>query len=302
MPQEALRTLGLASGATADEIKQAYRDLVKVWHPDRFGSDARLRAKAEDHLKQINAAYRSLEISGFRPPPMPESQPASQPTYPTPNTRRTTQPARSHEIGLYTGCALLLAGMAVFVVRQLGSAPANVQSRPVVVPPSSRASSVPIKSAQRYSTWEPARSDPPSFQVWSLSQADSDRMQLACSNHAAGSVAYRNCIAVQLRALRGSSPAPQNASMNTGEREAAEAHCASAKQSGRSPAYIRCLNQQVAALSAETIRPDLSVFNPADRDSMQAACSGARHRGTVDYDQCLTRFARAVQTTDEPAR
>jgi curved DNA-binding protein CbpA len=59
--KEALDVLALRPGATSVEIKEAYRDLVKVWHPDRFGSDARLREKAEDKLKEINKAYRVLQ-------------------------------------------------------------------------------------------------------------------------------------------------------------------------------------------------------------------------------------------------
>jgi hypothetical protein len=54
-----LAILGLSRGATADEIKQAFRDLAQVWHPDRFGHDARLRAKAEEKFKEINAAYQA---------------------------------------------------------------------------------------------------------------------------------------------------------------------------------------------------------------------------------------------------
>jgi len=34
-PEDALTRLGLKRGAAADEVRQAYRDLVKVWHPDR---------------------------------------------------------------------------------------------------------------------------------------------------------------------------------------------------------------------------------------------------------------------------
>lgn len=56
----ALRILGLAPGVTADEIKDAWRDLAKVWHPDRFPHDDRLRQKATDNLAQINAAYDAL--------------------------------------------------------------------------------------------------------------------------------------------------------------------------------------------------------------------------------------------------
>lgn len=58
---EALEVLVLRPGATPVQIKEAYRDLVKVWHPDRFGSDARLRVKAEEKLQRINEAYRVLQ-------------------------------------------------------------------------------------------------------------------------------------------------------------------------------------------------------------------------------------------------
>ena len=53
LTNEALDVLALRPGASAVEIKGAYRDLVKVWHPDRFGSDPRLREKAENKLKQL---------------------------------------------------------------------------------------------------------------------------------------------------------------------------------------------------------------------------------------------------------
>jgi hypothetical protein len=58
---EAFEVLALRPGATPVQIKEAYRDLVKVWHPDRFGSDARLRVKAEEKLQRINEAYRVLQ-------------------------------------------------------------------------------------------------------------------------------------------------------------------------------------------------------------------------------------------------
>jgi hypothetical protein len=60
---EALDVLALRPGATASEIKEAYRDMVKVWHPDRFGNDLRLRHKAERQLKLINEAYSVLRSS-----------------------------------------------------------------------------------------------------------------------------------------------------------------------------------------------------------------------------------------------
>ena len=56
----ALATFGLTRDATQTEIKEAYRTLAKVWHPDRFQGDEHLRATAEEKLKEINSAYHLL--------------------------------------------------------------------------------------------------------------------------------------------------------------------------------------------------------------------------------------------------
>ena len=82
-----LALLELESCTSVEEAHRAYRDLVRVWHPDRFSSDPRLRTRAEEKVKQLNAAYeelvrqldhssgtlrRSNEKTGIRPE-MPES-------------------------------------------------------------------------------------------------------------------------------------------------------------------------------------------------------------------------------------
>ena len=56
--ETALQTLGLTTEATAEDVKEAYRDLVKIWHPDRFQGDARLNAKTEAQIKTINEAKK----------------------------------------------------------------------------------------------------------------------------------------------------------------------------------------------------------------------------------------------------
>jgi hypothetical protein len=56
----ALHLLGVGINATKDEIKDAYRVLVKVWHPDRFPTDQKLREAAEAKLKEINSAFLFL--------------------------------------------------------------------------------------------------------------------------------------------------------------------------------------------------------------------------------------------------
>lgn len=54
-------TLGLKPEASLDEVKEAYRDLVKVWHPDRFAQDPKLQLKAQEKLKEINEAYQKIQ-------------------------------------------------------------------------------------------------------------------------------------------------------------------------------------------------------------------------------------------------
>ncbi len=62
--------LGLAPGCSSEEIKQAWRDLAQVWHPDRFVANERLQKKAQEKLKEVNAAFEALkdQKSGRRPP------------------------------------------------------------------------------------------------------------------------------------------------------------------------------------------------------------------------------------------
>jgi TonB family protein len=64
------RILEIEPGASLEEIRQAYRDQTKVWHPDRFSNDIRLQKKAEDKLKQINLAYQRLCGRGPYEPPV----------------------------------------------------------------------------------------------------------------------------------------------------------------------------------------------------------------------------------------
>jgi hypothetical protein len=58
--------LGVVEGASAQELKVAYRDLAKVWHPDRFAHDPRLQQKAQEKLKEINEAYEQLTSGNIR--------------------------------------------------------------------------------------------------------------------------------------------------------------------------------------------------------------------------------------------
>ncbi|MDA2929678.1 J domain-containing protein [Acidobacteria bacterium AH-259-O06] len=61
--------LGLKPGSSPEEIREAYRNLVNVWHPDRFLANARLQEKATEKLREINTAYEELRshIPGTQP-------------------------------------------------------------------------------------------------------------------------------------------------------------------------------------------------------------------------------------------
>ena len=64
------KLLEIEPGCTLEELKRSRKDLVQVWHPDRFSNDERLQIKAEERVKQINAAYDTLYpvvARGFQP-------------------------------------------------------------------------------------------------------------------------------------------------------------------------------------------------------------------------------------------
>lgn len=56
-PLKYYHVLELDPRASLEEARQAYRDLIAVWHPDRYAHNPRLQAKAEEKLKTLNAAF-----------------------------------------------------------------------------------------------------------------------------------------------------------------------------------------------------------------------------------------------------
>lgn len=56
--KEALEILECNESMLFDDIKQSYRDLMQVWHPDRFlANNSRIQVKASEQTKRINQAF-----------------------------------------------------------------------------------------------------------------------------------------------------------------------------------------------------------------------------------------------------
>ena len=77
-----LETLGVPRGVSKEELKTAYRALIRVTHPDRFYDNEALRKKAEEQTKVVNEAYNYLlnnfeKISAPEPPEVPRPRPST---------------------------------------------------------------------------------------------------------------------------------------------------------------------------------------------------------------------------------
>ncbi|NLK89552.1 MAG: J domain-containing protein [Clostridiaceae bacterium] len=59
MAKSPYEVLGIKPGATQEEIKKAYRELVKKYHPDNY-KDHPLENLAKEKMQEINEAYDQL--------------------------------------------------------------------------------------------------------------------------------------------------------------------------------------------------------------------------------------------------
>ncbi len=299
LANEALEVLALRPGATPVQIKEAYRDLVKVWHPDRFGSDARLRVKAEEKLQRINEAYRVLQgDAGAVAPPARYSSSAAV-------VVRVRGRSRGVAVGwLYGGLAvlvLLLTGYLVIVhpAKMGGDVAPALAANPAVPQTSGGVSAGRVAG----SAANPRTSDAgdaagaAEFRVRSLSEAETARLEEACEpqRDRFGQRAYQVCMAAQVGLLTNPAGRPDLSALNAVERASIESACAEARRAGGVDGYDRCLTVKMAEWAAEPARPSLSTLNAADRSSVELACRGARDaQGPAAYDRCLVRFMKAL--------
>ena len=109
--EQSFQLLGLTSGASKEQIKQAYHDLVKVWHPDRFAHDPRLQKQAEEKLKLINEAHDLL--TGAR---VQTARPGTRPAQPASAAKPSRQPRPKDKYWMMPVISFIVLVIAVAVV------------------------------------------------------------------------------------------------------------------------------------------------------------------------------------------
>jgi hypothetical protein len=306
--------LGLAADATSVEVKEAYRDLVKVWHPDRFGSDARLCAKAEDELKRINEAYTALQEGGRgaqfaaepgRTPSSNDHHPARRPRSSAVASddpgRLKLSAARALSICMGVGTLAVLSvafalhrGGATETVKRGQAAPQTFGTMPSQSPGAGTIGSVTVAANRDVSAKHTRRAVRPGtkpFHVRLLSEAQSAQLNSACETQKdkQNPADYQTCLKAQV-ALITASPPSDLSELSGPERESLDSTCSNARRLG-APAYNRCINTQVAELASNPIRPDMSELSGADRSQVEAACRNTKERdGPAAYNRCRIRL------------
>ena len=54
-------TLGVSRDATDEEIKNAYRNMARKYHPDNYSDDNPLKELAKEKMQAVNAAYDEIQ-------------------------------------------------------------------------------------------------------------------------------------------------------------------------------------------------------------------------------------------------
>lgn len=65
MSKNPYSVLGISPGASEEEVRTAYRELVRKYHPDQF-QDERAKELAEAKMREINAAYDQITLGNVQ--------------------------------------------------------------------------------------------------------------------------------------------------------------------------------------------------------------------------------------------
>ncbi|HWG17177.1 MAG TPA: J domain-containing protein [Acidobacteriaceae bacterium] len=283
---EALAELELGEDATPREIKAAYRDLVKVWHPDRFGDNSRLRQRAEERLQRINEAYRRLESGDFAPEPSFANEFVADAP---PRVRVKTRAEKDRELRGWVYLAIFLAVGAFVGFAIVRHVRAEREAAEMVTPVQGPSGATPVLSARPTGdSNKVARREEPAVRVTHLSDAQMQQIATACGGIAPDSQLHVDCVRAQVAAMTG---AVDMTGLTAEERLSVQHVCA------RATSYGQCAAAQIASLSAVTLRPDVSRLNSRDRSAVERACVSARdHDGPAAYDRCVVEFEKVLAT------
>lgn len=92
MAKNPYEVLGVKPGASPDEIKKAYHQMVKKYHPDNY-KDHPLESLAQEKMQEVNEAYDSLtngNQNGRQAGPNNQAGPNEQQAWQQQNTQNQT--------------------------------------------------------------------------------------------------------------------------------------------------------------------------------------------------------------------
>ncbi|HPW35939.1 MAG: chaperone protein DnaJ [Syntrophorhabdus sp. PtaB.Bin027] len=261
-----MRPWGLHNGASLEEVKQAYKDLVNVWHPDRFAHNPRLQKKAEEKLKQINAAYKELmsffeksgsSYSGYsykrEPPRDPPPEPSSEPT-PKQEESYHTRPQANQNINKSSPIVIVVTGILLFLLFLfLVNVRANRDDRPqpsVRTPSPPRATS-PFSEEKidvpKSIVEQPAKRETNIVLELPSTKTTPTKRAITPSQKKDSASIDNDHPSVVSPSKSGSTEKPDFSGLSSEERNSASAACSSAYLQGPA-AYNACLNSQVNQL------------------------------------------------------
>ncbi|NJP17980.1 MAG: J domain-containing protein [Hydrococcus sp. CRU_1_1] len=61
------KILGLKFNSSSEEVKKAYRNLVKIWHPDRFPNNSVEQKQAAEKFKKLLKLMKFSRIINLKP-------------------------------------------------------------------------------------------------------------------------------------------------------------------------------------------------------------------------------------------
>jgi hypothetical protein len=99
---KAMQILGLDGNPSPTDIKKAYREQVKIWHPDRYSEGSALQRLAEKNIQDANLAYAHIKRH-MPAEPQKKRRAASETEYPSSSfpsspSSSAAQPLMSHRL------------------------------------------------------------------------------------------------------------------------------------------------------------------------------------------------------------